>query len=181
MSDRASLVCLCSADSRRRRNGQRVGERRSTRLRGGDDDDPVAEVARYERRYRSTSERVPLPAGAREADYNLEISSDEEIAVRGRSKLIKGRRTARAENAAAAQAGADEGAEDASSVAGVEDSMDTDAAKVASSHTSFEIAQTVDKAVAPGSESDFEPEAEVEDSQPAGRSSAAESGGEDEE
>lgn len=156
-----------------------MGERRSTRLRGGDDDDPVAEVARYERRYRSTSERVPLPAGAREADYNLEISSDEEIAVRGRSKLIKGRRTARAENAAAAAAAQDEGEgeEDASSVAGVEDSMDTDAPKVASSHTSFEIAQTVDKAVAPGSESDFEPE--LEDSQPAERSSVAGSGGDE--
>ena len=92
--------------------------------------------------------------------------------MRGRTKLIKGRRTALLEIAA------QEGEEDGSSAAGVEDSMDT---KV-SSHTSFEVAIDADKPVAPGSESDFEPDAEPEDSQPTGASDGGlAEGGEDDE
>ena len=89
--------------------------------------------------------------------------------VRGRTKVIKGRRTALAEIAA------QEGEEDGSSMAGVEDSMDTDA-KV-SSHTSFDVAVDAAKPAAPGSESDFEPDAELEDSQPLGTSDGGGDGG----
>ena len=93
--------------------------------------------------------------------------------MRGRTKLIKGRRTALLEIAA------QEGEEDGSSAAGVEDSMDID--KV-SSHTSFEVAIDAEKPVAPGSESDFEPDGEPEDSQPTGASDGGlAEGGEDDE